>query len=137
MQLSNQFSYKLHTHAHTRKSKNGQTLSPPSHSKSNLKVSSGDTSPASRDKVSMSYVETYDQRYNPHGAWPETFRCTKTQLWDWTPRPTSTRLLHDVTIIPVVMSTPINDQVLIYIPELREASLCNLLLTVQSLSPNL
>ena len=47
---------------------------------------------------------------------------TMAQLWDWTPRPTHTRLLHDVAAKPAVMSTPVNDQVLIYTPELREAS---------------
>ena len=45
-----------------------------------------------------------------------------TQLWDWTPRPTRTRLLHDVVAKPAVLSTPVNDQVLIYTPESREAS---------------
>ena len=44
------------------------------------------------------------------------------QLWDWTPRPTCTRLLHDVAAKPAVLSTPVNDQVLIYTPESREAS---------------
>ena len=43
------------------------------------------------------------------------------QLWDWTPRQTSIRLLHDVTAKPEVMSTPVNDQVLIYTPESKEA----------------
>ena len=52
---------------------------------------------------------------------------TMAQLWDWTPRPTSTRLLHDVTAKPVVMSTPVNDQVLICTPELREAFVCKFL----------
>ena len=44
------------------------------------------------------------------------------QLWDWTPRPTRTRLLHDVAAKPAVLSTPGNDQVLIDTLELREAS---------------
>ena len=44
------------------------------------------------------------------------------QLWNWTPRPTRTRLLHDVAAKPAVLSTPVNDQVLIYTPESREAS---------------
>ena len=44
------------------------------------------------------------------------------QLWDSTPRPTRTRLLHDVTAKPAVLSTPVNDQVLIYTLESREAS---------------
>ena len=44
------------------------------------------------------------------------------QLWDLTPRPTRTRLLHDVAAKPAVLSTPVNDQVLIYTPESREAS---------------
>ena len=52
---------------------------------------------------------------------------TMTQLWDWTPRPTSTRLLHDVTAKPAVMSTPVNDQVLIYTSESREAIVCKFL----------
>ena len=47
---------------------------------------------------------------------------TMAQLWDWTPRPTHTRLLHDVAAKPAVLSTPVNDQVLIYTPESREAS---------------
>ena len=50
---------------------------------------------------------------------------TMVQLWDWTPRPTS--LLHDVTAKPAVMSTPVNDQVLIYTPESREAIVCKFL----------
>ena len=44
------------------------------------------------------------------------------QLWDWTPRHTHTRLLHDVAAKPVVLSAPVNDQVLIYTPESRETS---------------
>ena len=44
------------------------------------------------------------------------------QLWDWTPRPTRTCLLHDVAAKPAVLSTPVNDQVLIYTSESREAS---------------
>ena len=47
---------------------------------------------------------------------------TMAQLWDWTPRPTRTRLLHDVAAKPAVLSTPVNDQVLIYTPESRQAS---------------
>ena len=47
---------------------------------------------------------------------------TVAQLWDWTPKPTHTRLLYDVTAKPAVLSTPVNDQVLIYTPESREAS---------------
>ena len=50
---------------------------------------------------------------------------TMVQLWDWTPRPTS--LLHDVTAKPAAMSTPVNDQVLIYTPESREAIVCKFL----------
>ena len=45
------------------------------------------------------------------------------QLWDWTPRPTRTRLLHDVAAKPAVLSTPVNNQVLICTPKSREASL--------------
>ena len=44
------------------------------------------------------------------------------QLWDWTPRLTRTRLLYDVAAKPAVLSTPVNDQVLIYTPVSREAS---------------
>ena len=47
---------------------------------------------------------------------------TMAQLWDWTPRPTRTRLLHDIAAKPEVFSTPVNDRVLIYTPESREAS---------------
>ena len=36
-------------------------------------------------------------------------------------------LLHDVTAKPAVMSTPVNDQVLIYTPESREAIVCKFL----------
>ena len=52
---------------------------------------------------------------------------TIVQLWDWAPRPTSTRLLHDVRAKPAVMSTPVNDQVLISTPESREAFVCKFL----------
>ena len=52
---------------------------------------------------------------------------TMAQLWDWTPRPTRTRLLHDVTAKPAVMSTPVNDQLLMYTPESREAIVCKFL----------
>ena len=84
--------------------------------------------PASRDRASMRYVEAYVQRYNPPGAWPESSGAlAMAQLWDWTPRPTSTHLLHDVRAKPAVMSTPVNDQVLIYTPESREAIVCKFL----------
>ena len=52
---------------------------------------------------------------------------TMAQLWDRTPRPTSTRLLHDVRAKAAVMSTPVNEQVLIYTPEYREAIVCKFL----------
>ena len=47
---------------------------------------------------------------------------TMAQLWDWTPKPTRICLLHNVAAKPAVLSTPVNDQVLIYTPESREAS---------------
>ena len=47
---------------------------------------------------------------------------TMAQLWNWTSRPTRTRLLHDAAAKPAVLSTPVDDQVLIYTPESREAS---------------
>ena len=37
------------------------------------------------------------------------------------------RLLHDVTAKPAVVSTPVNDQVLIYTPELKETIVCKFL----------
>ena len=52
---------------------------------------------------------------------------TMAQFWDWTPRPTSTHLLHDVRAKPAVMSIPVNDQILIYAPESREAIVCQFL----------
>ena len=47
---------------------------------------------------------------------------TMAQIWDWTPRPTRTRHLHDVAAKPAVLSTQVNDQVLIYTPESKEVS---------------
>ena len=64
----------------------------------------------------MRYVESWGQRYTP----PAAEALTMAQLWDWTPGPT--RLLHDVAAKPAVLSTPVNDQVLIYTRESREAS---------------
>ena len=49
------------------------------------------------------------------------------QFYDWTPMPTHTRLLQDVTAKSVVMSNPVNDQVLIYTYESRKATTCEFL----------
>ena len=54
-------------------------------------------------------------------------KLTMAHVWDWTPRPTRTRLLHDVRAKPAVVSTPVNEQVLIYTPESRESIVCKFL----------
>ena len=111
-----------HTHTHT-KWTNGQMLSPPRLSTSTLR---------SVAEIAPLPLETWP----PCATWSlgasttihlelgqsHSEALTVAQLWDWTPRPTSTRLLHDVAAKPEVMSTPVNDQVLIYTPESREAS---------------
>ena len=79
----------------------------------------------------MCYIEAKGQR-NPPGAWPKSSRVTDNGralgLDTKTHKCTMcTRLLHDVTAKPVVMSTPAKDQVLIYTPESREAIMCKFL----------
>ena len=48
-------------------------------------------------------------------------------VWDWTPRPTRTRLLHDVRAKPAVVSTTVNEQVLIHSTEPIESIVCKFL----------
>ena len=68
------------------------------------------------------------QRYNPPGAWPESSRGTDySAAFGLDSKATSTCLLHDVTVKSAVMSTPVNDQVLIYTPESRVAIVCKFL----------
>ena len=54
----------------------GQMLSPPRLLTSTLRSVAEIASPASRGRASMSYVESWGQRYNPPGAWPESSRGT-------------------------------------------------------------
>ena len=56
--------------------KNGQMLSPSRLSTSTLRSVAEITPPASRDRASVRYVESWGQRYNPPGAWPESSRGT-------------------------------------------------------------
>ena len=62
----------VHTHTHT----NGQMLSPPRLSTSTLRSVAEIASPASRDRASMRYMESWGQRYNPPRAWPESSKGT-------------------------------------------------------------
>ena len=64
-----------HTHTHT-KWTNGQMLSPPRLSTSTLRSVAEIAPLASRDRVSMCYVESWGQRYNLPGAWPESSKDT-------------------------------------------------------------
>ena len=76
--------------------------------------------PASRDRASMRYVESWGQRYNPPVAWSESSRGTDNgTVLGLDVKATRTRLLHDVAAKPAVLSTPVNDQVLIYTHESR------------------
>ena len=103
--------------------KNGQMLSPSRFSTSTLRsvaeiapllLETGP--PCATWSLGASATIHLELGQSPSGA------LTMAQLWDWTPRPTRTRLLHDVAAKPAVLSTPVNDQVLIYTPESREAS---------------
>ena len=67
----------------------------------------------------MRYVGFWGQRYNPPGSWPESSRGTDNGAALGLDTKAHT---YDVTAKPAVLSTPVNDQVLIYTPEWREAS---------------
>ena len=98
-------------------------LSPPRLSTSTLRLVAKIAPPASRDRASMRYGKSWGQRYNPHGAWPESSRGTDNgPALGLDTKATCTRLLHDVVAKQAVLSTPVNDQVLIHTPESREAS---------------
>ena len=85
-------------HPHSHKNKNGQMLSPPRLSTSTLR---------SVAEVASLPLETGP----PCATW--SFGASATihlaQIWDWTPRSTRTRLLHDVAAKPAVLSTPVNE----------------------------
>ena len=88
-----------------------------------LEISCGDSSPAFRDRASMHYAESWaSATIHLELGQSHPGALTMVQLWDWTPRPTCTHLLHDVAAKPAVLSTPVNDQVLIYTFESGEAS---------------
>ena len=61
------------------------------------------------------------QHHNPPAAWPESSRSTDYgAALGLDTKVHSTRLLHDVTAKPGVLSTSVKDQVLIYTLESRE-----------------
>ena len=57
-----------HTHTHTHHMDKWTNVKPSTSFDVNLEVSCGDSSPASIDRASMRYVESWGQRYNPSGA---------------------------------------------------------------------